>query len=59
MSDVALVGSILVFFLAAALLVRACGRITAGTLDEFDQEESEEAGPVGQRELGHRSGGLS
>jgi hypothetical protein len=59
MGDVALVGSVLVFFLAAALLVRACARITAGSLDELDLEDSEEAGSAGEPEFEHRPGGLS
>jgi hypothetical protein len=41
MSDVILVATIVVFFLAAALLVRACGRITAGTLEEGAEPEPE------------------
>ncbi len=42
MSDVILVATVVAFFLAAALLVQACGRITAGTVEEGSPEPEPE-----------------
>jgi len=38
MNDIVLVATIVVFFLAAALLVRACGHITDGAQPDEDVE---------------------
>jgi hypothetical protein len=47
MSDVILVATILVFFVLGALLVRACARITDGSLDDpgFEDLDIEQPGP--------------
>jgi hypothetical protein len=47
MSDVVLVAAILAFFSVAALLVRACGRITAGSVEEVPEPAPEVSIPEG------------
>jgi len=43
MTDVLLIATIVVFFVAAALLVRALDRVIAGSGDEASPDEEEEA----------------
>jgi hypothetical protein len=43
MTDVVLVATIVVFFVAAALLVRVLDRMIAGSGDELDPDEEEAA----------------
>jgi hypothetical protein len=45
MSDVLAVASILAFFIVAAQLVRACGRIVAGSVDVETGTDGAESGP--------------
>jgi len=40
MSDLVFVVTIVTFFCAAALLVRACGRITAGAHDDLEDDDA-------------------
>jgi hypothetical protein len=42
MTDVIMIATIVAFFVAAALLVQALGRIVADAADDADQEEAPE-----------------
>ena len=59
MSDVVLVVTVIAFFSVAALFVPACGRITAGSVEdpELEEEEPEDVDPE-EAMLEDDSGGL-
>jgi hypothetical protein len=49
MSDVILVATIVVFFLIAAQLVRACGRITAVAVEDIEPADEAATEPESRR----------
>jgi hypothetical protein len=49
MSDVILLATIMAFFLLAALLVRACGRITSASLEDMEAQEGAGSGQEADR----------
>jgi hypothetical protein len=52
MTDVILIATIVVFFFAAALLVRALGRVVADSVDDAGPEEPEDAAPAQEHKAG-------